>query len=222
MKTLIYCRVSTREQGASGLGLEAQRETCLAEVTRRGWSLAATNDRRSGVVIEVASAGRQRPKLEEAMRMLDSGLADTLMVSRLDRLSRSTLDFAKIIDRAVSKDWGIVVLSPALDLSAATGPAGRMLADVLMAVAQYERALASARTKEGLAALKEKRGGRTWGVKPYGDRVQIRRIVRLREQGMSKVAIAQFLTEGGVTSPNGLDHWNHWTVGRILEREGMK
>ena len=115
MRVLVYSRVSTREQGTSGLGLEAQREKCLAEIERRGWSLAASTDRRPGIVIEVASAAsRQRPELDRALRMLDSGEADVLMVSRLDRLSRSVGEFAAILDRARKKDWKVVVLDPAV------------------------------------------------------------------------------------------------------------
>ena len=56
MKALIYTRVSTREQGVSGLGLDAQKAKCAAEIESRGWMLVRE-------VVEVASAsGRQRPE----------------------------------------------------------------------------------------------------------------------------------------------------------------
>ena len=214
MRTLVYCRVSTREQGDSGLGLEAQRARCLEEVGRRGWQLA-------GAVEEVASAsGRQRPKLEEALRMLDLGHADVLMVARLDRLARSTLEFATIASRAMSKDWGVVILDPSVDLQA--GPASRMFANLLMTFAQYERELISQRTKDALAAKLAREGGvKTWGYRPqYTDPVQVRRMLRWHEEeGMSYREIARRLTAAGVPTPSGGEVWNHRTISDIIRRE---
>ena len=221
MKTLIYCRVSTREQGLSGLGLEAQREKCLAEIGARGWSLAPSSDRRPGIVIEVASASsRQRSELDRALRMLDSGAAEALMVSRLDRLSRSLGEFAGIMDRAEKHGWKIVVLDPPVDMS---NPFGRMMAQVAMAFAELERHLISVRTKEGLAVVRAQNGGRrVGGVPRYSDEATIKRIVRFRrDREMTPFAIARWLTEAEVPSPNGVGHWNHKTVRTILDREGI-
>jgi DNA invertase Pin-like site-specific DNA recombinase len=214
MKALTYARVSTREQGNSGLGLDAQKARCAAEIEARGWLPVST-------VVEIASAAsRQRPELEKAMRMLDQGIAEALIVSRLDRLSRSVGEFAVILERARKNGWKVVVLDPNVDM---TDPFGDMMAYVAMAFAQLERHLISVRTKEGLAASRERNGGKKLGGLPlYEDRTQIDRIVRWRESGKSMKAIAETLTAAGVPSPAGKDVWNHKSIRRILTREGVK
>ena len=83
---LAYVRVSTNEQAQSGLSLEAQRSAILAEAERRGWTKAAIR------FIEDAgysAKNLRRPGIEEALRALKAGEADTLVVSRVDRLTRS-------------------------------------------------------------------------------------------------------------------------------------
>ena len=84
-----YIRVSTEEQGDSGLGLAAQRARIEAEVARRGWTIVE-------VFTDVASgkslAGRDG--LAAALVAADSGRVGGIVVSKLDRLSRSLADFA--------------------------------------------------------------------------------------------------------------------------------
>lgn len=204
MRTLVYVRVSTREQGASGLGIEAQREKCLAEIEKRGWTL-------SGVVSEVASAGgKKRPELTRALRMLEVGQAEALMVSRIDRLSRSMLGFAEMLSSAEEKGWTLVCLDPAVDMST---PYGRMMAKVAMSFAELERELTSIRTKEGLAVAYANGNPRR-----YTDPDVIARIMRFRERGMSMRTIAETLTAAEVPTPMGGPTWSHKTVENILKR----
>jgi len=210
MKVLIYCRVSTREQGISGLGIEAQKARCIAEVQARGWDIGM-------IVEEIQSAGKKRPQLERALRLLDVHACEVLMVSRLDRLSRSVSEFGKLVERSQAKDWPIVVLDPSIDLSTASG---RMCANVVASVAQWEREIGSQRTKEGLERAIAR--GTFTPPEPYGDRTTIRRIVRLHEEKeMSFNAIAKWLTAHDVPTPGGAAAWNHRTVGNILRREGV-
>jgi DNA invertase Pin-like site-specific DNA recombinase len=211
MRVLIYCRVSTREQGASGLGIEAQKKRCIEEVQARGWSIGL-------IVEEVQSAGKKRPELDKALRLLDVKACDALMVSRLDRLSRSVGEFGKFVERSQAGDWPLVVLDPSIDLSTASG---RMCANIVASVAQWEREMGSQRTIEGLERARAR--GTFTPTPPYSDRPTIRRIIRLREeQGLAKIAIARWLTEHGVPAPNGGPTWNHRSVGNILKREGVE
>ena len=91
-----YIRVSTEEQAASGLGLAAQREAIEAECDRRGWQLLR--------VFEDAGASgsslTRRPALTETLEALRSHEADAMVVAKLDRLSRSLLDFAGLMESA--------------------------------------------------------------------------------------------------------------------------
>src|SRR5664280_2345847 len=90
MQYLAYLRVSTNRQSDSGAGIEAHRTAILAEAQRRGWNRADVQ------FIEEAASGKnvRRPGLELAREALAKGEARALVVSKMDRLSRSLLDFA--------------------------------------------------------------------------------------------------------------------------------
>jgi Resolvase, N terminal domain len=92
MQVVGYVRVSTDEQSLSGAGLEAQRQTIVAECRRRGWHLVE--------VIEDAgwsAKDLRRPGIKAALEVLEAGDATALVVAKLDRLSRSLLDFTKLM-----------------------------------------------------------------------------------------------------------------------------
>jgi DNA invertase Pin-like site-specific DNA recombinase len=197
-----YSRVSTDEQ-VTGYGLDAQRHAIDAESARRGWTAEHFAD--EGVSGKVVG-----PQLREVLRLLASGQGDGLVVAKLDRLSRSIVNAANIIESAQAQGWSLVILDLGVDLTTA---AGRMQAMMLVNFAQYERELISERTKAALAAkkLKGERIGRPRAVTP----TVVRRIVQARSTGMSYDAIAQTLTEAGILSPLGRPTWQSSTVRRI-------
>ena len=95
-RALAYLRCSTREQADSRLGLDAQRAAVMVEAERRGWQLV-------DVLVDAGASGKSlagRPALSDALSLLDRGHADALIVAKLDRLSRSVLDFAGVLARA--------------------------------------------------------------------------------------------------------------------------
>src|SRR6218665_2477495 len=95
MHVLAYLRVSTTEQADSGAGLEAQRAVILAEAERRGWQHVE--------FIEDAgfsAKSLKRPGVANALDRLKRGEATVLVVSKMDRLSRSLLAFARIMQQA--------------------------------------------------------------------------------------------------------------------------
>jgi len=96
----------------------------------------------------------KRPGLASALEQLDADQADTLVVSKLDRLSRSLLDFAALVERSRRNGWTLVALDLAVDT---TTPSGEMLANVLAAFAQFERRLIGQRTKEGVRREAQRR-----------------------------------------------------------------
>src|SRR4051812_22324091 len=92
MQAVGYVRVSTSEQADSGLGLQAQRSAIKAEAKRRGWALV-------GIEEDAGASGKSmagRAGLEAALALVESGQAEALVVAKLDRLSRSLLDFAAL------------------------------------------------------------------------------------------------------------------------------
>lgn len=200
-----YSRVSTEEQAESRNGLEAQRQAINAEAERRGWTLEHFAD--EGVTGKVIG-----PELQKVLQLLASGQGDGLIVAKLDRLSRSIINAAHIIEQANRQSWAIVLLDLGVDLTTA---AGRMVAHNMMGFAQYERELISERTKAGLAAKKARNEpiGRPRLAKPG----VVRRIVMDRNAGLSFAKIATALEIEGILSPAGRPNWQSSTVRRIYQ-----
>lgn len=198
-----YTRVSTDEQALSRNGLDAQRATIDAEAARRGWDLEYHTD--AGVSGKIVG-----PQLQEVLQLLASGQGDGLVVAKLDRLSRSIINAANIIEAAQDQGWSLVLLDLGVDLSTA---AGRMVAHNVMGFAQYERELISERTKAGLAA-KRARGERL-GRPRLATPGVVRRIVLDRNAGLSFAKIAAALEAEGILSPAGRPTWQPSTVRRI-------
>jgi DNA invertase Pin-like site-specific DNA recombinase len=212
MKVAGYVRVSTREQGDSGLGLQAQKQKLATETSRRGWQLA-------DVYTEVASGKTmRRAVLEGLLEDLDAGNFDALMFTRLDRITRSVGDFAALMARAEEHEWALVMLEPDIDM---TTPFGRAMAHVASAFAQLERELIGQRTREGLEVARERGTFRPGEHSRYVDRGVIARIADWRAQGgHSYGRIADRLNAEGVPAPNG-GAWHARTVNRIATREGI-
>ena len=85
------------------MGLDAQREAITAEAERGGWDLVAIVEDRG-----YSAKDLKRPGIQNALAQLEAGEADALVTAKVDRLSRSTLDFAGLIERAQREGWEIV------------------------------------------------------------------------------------------------------------------
>lgn len=147
MKLIGYIRVSTDKQFNTGAGLEAQRNYLELEATRRGATLEIVSE------LEATSgkSTKKRPALAEALARLDKGEAQGLIVSKLDRLSRSVADFLTILERSRKGKWSLVIGDLSLDTSS---PMGEAMATITATFAQLERKRIGERTKEGLAIKK--------------------------------------------------------------------
>jgi len=142
-KHVAYYRVSTVKQGRSGLGLEAQRKAVEDYLNGGAWELAAE-------FVEVESGKLDtRPQLEHALSMCELTGA-TLVVAKLDRLSRNVAFLAKLQESGASF------------VAADMPEANELTIHIMAAVAQAERKAISKRTKEALAAAKA-RGTRLGG-----------------------------------------------------------
>lgn len=189
MRAVSYGRVSTAEQASSGLGLAAQREAVLAAVSLRGWTLV--------VHLEDAASGRtlDRPSLQRALAMVDDGKVDALVVARLDRATRSVGDFAQLLARLERRGAAFVALDLGVDTST---PGGRLVANVIASVAEWERAVISQRTRDALRQLpRNKRGG------PVYDEATRARARQLRSEGLALHAVAQRLMDENIVPPRG-------------------
>lgn len=195
IRAIGYRRVSTVEQADSGAGLAAQQVIIEAEAARRGWVLVEVHT-------DEAASGKSlvgRVALEAAITAVESGRADVLVVAKLDRLSRSLLDFANLMARAQDKGWNLVALDLGIDLST---PAGEFLASVMASAAQWERRIIGQRTREGMAA-KKAAGVRLGPPRRLPDHIA-EQIIDIRSGGLSWARIADALNEMAVpTALNG-------------------
>jgi DNA invertase Pin-like site-specific DNA recombinase len=210
-----YIRVSTDEQGSNGGGMAAQRDAIQAEAKTRGWQVVE-------VYSDVASGKdmKKRPGLADAIASIERGEGDALVVSKLDRLSRSLLDFASLMERAERKHWELVVLAERFDM---TTSGGRAMAGMLAVFAQWERDVIRERTRDALAAkrragtLKGKIGRPGWKTESLIPPDVRRRILRLSRGGMSRSAIARLLNAEDVPRAAGGVAWYPSTIKRVLD-----
>ncbi len=139
-----YIRVSTTRQGTSGLGLEAQQQAITGYLNGGKWTLV-------GDFVEIESGkNNDRPKLLEALALCRRKKA-TLIIAKLDRLSRNVAFISKLMD---SKVEFVAVDFP---------EANRLTVHILAAVAEHESRMNSIRTKEAMAVAKATRGA-TFGT----------------------------------------------------------
>lgn len=202
-----YVRVSTEEQASSGAGLSAQRAAIVGEAERRGWHLIE-------VVEDAGYSGSNlnRPGISTALEALKARRADALVVAKLDRLSRSMLDFAGLMQRSTKEGWSLIAMDVGVDTST---PAGEAMAHVLATFSQLERRLIGERTKEALAA-KRRAGVRLGRPRRLSQQV-VDRIVDERRGGMTLAAIAERLTTETVPTAQGGRRWYASTVGSVIK-----
>ena len=146
-----------------------------------------------------------------ALEMLREGGADALVVAKLDRLSRSMLDFAGIMAAAQKQGWGLIALDCAVDT---TTPAGEAMANVLATFAQFERRLISQRTKDALAAKRAQ--GVRLGRPRQLPQLVVERILREREESRTLTAIAEGLNGDRVPTAQGGQRWWPSTVQAVI------
>ena len=206
VRAIGYLRVSTGEQVESGAGLDAQRAALVDRAAREGWDLEVVTD--AGLSDKSVEG---RPGLTAALARLDAGETDVLVAAKLDRVSRSVADFARMLERATAHGWRLVLLDLGVDTST---PAGEFVANTIANSAQYERRLIGQRTREGLAAKRAQgvRLGRPSSLP--GDVVA--RIVREHQGGASLRALATSLTGEGVPTAQGGARWYPSTVRAVL------
>ena len=203
---IAYLRVSTDEQARGGLGIAAQRTTIKQQAEHRGWTVTyATDD-------GYTASNLKRPALLAALDSLRNGEADALVVSKLDRLSRSLMDFAGLMETARSEGWAVIALDLGVDMST---PSGEMLANVLASFAQYERRLISQRTKDALAELR--RVGVVLGRPRVLQDDLIATCAAWRAVGITYQAIADKLNEDGTPTAHGGERWHASTVRAVLK-----
>lgn len=200
-----YRRVSDVSQ-VDNHSLAGQAAQLTQYADARGWDIEIREEPGG------ASSGKTtvgRDVLLATLDELDAGQHDVLIVTKLDRLARDTLDGLAILRRATANGWAVVVLDLAIDTST---PVGEAMVTVLWAFATYERRVILERTAAGRQRAREA-GMHLGRHSLVPESVQLA-IVRQRASGASLRAIADQLNADGITSATGRP-WNTATVSRV-------
>ena len=203
-KFIAYYRVSTQKQGRSGLGLDAQRAMVEQYLNGGTWELVEE-------FIEVRSGKKRRPELEKALAACKKSGA-TLLVAKLDRLSRKALLIEQILD---SKIPFVLVEMPDAD---------PFMIRILAAVAQREGEEISKRTTAALAIAKTRGTKLGRGEENKADALTFAYsmapvIAELKEQGFRILrTICDELNRRGIPTFHGYGQWHIPTVHKLLKQ----
>ncbi len=172
MKAVGYIRVSTQDQAKEGISLDVQKAKIEAYATINDLELL-------GIIRDGGASGKSldRGGIVRLLDLVESGKVEAVIVYKLDRLSRRTLDTLNLIENFESKGISFHSISEKVDTKSATG---RFFLTILSAIAQMERDMIAERTKDALAHKKQK--GEWTGRVPFGFRLENNRLVEDPEQ----------------------------------------
>jgi DNA invertase Pin-like site-specific DNA recombinase len=211
-----YVRVSKADRSKSErLGLDAQRAAIVLAAAAKGWEIVGwyKDDGVSG-------KSTDRPGLQSALHLLErprTRNADGLVAAKLDRLSRSVIDFGELLDLSRRQKWSLAVLDFDLDTSTATG---RMIAGIVVQFAQFEREVIGERTRAALAIAKAN-GAQLGKPSPLTDEVKWMIRTWHSKENMSASAIARRLIAEGVPTARG-GQWHHSVIAAFLHRDAIR
>ena len=209
----LRCAVYTRKSSEEGLeqefnSLHAQREACEAYIASHrgeGWVLVRDQYDDGGI----SGGTLERPALQRLLADIEEGLVDVVVVYKIDRLSRSLMDFAKLVEVFDRNQVTFVSVTQSFNT---TNSMGRLTLNVLLSFAQFEREVTGERIRDKIAASKRK-GMWMGGVPPLGFDVENRLLVindteaavvrRIFEEMLtigSPTQIAANLTLDGITT----------------------
>lgn len=214
-----YIRVSTDRQAERGVSLEAQAEKIRAMVVVLGADLL-------DIVVDAGESAKslERPGMERLLAMVDRREVQTVIIAKLDRLTRSVKDLGELLERFGKRGVSLVSVAESLDTGSA---AGRLVINIMGAVSQWEREAIGERTA---TALRHKRAsGQVFNHTPYGferegdrltvnqaEQAVISRMRLLRSNGCTFQKIADILNAEAVPTKKG-SHWFPMTVSNTLK-----
>src|SRR5271155_1486208 len=193
------CAVYTRKSSEEGLeqnfnSMHAQREACEAFIKSQaseGWKLVKTAYDDGGL----SGGNMERPALKRLLADIGSGLVNVVVVYKVDRLTRSLADFAKMVEVFDARGVSFVAVTQNFNT---TTSMGRLTLNVLLSFAQFEREVTGERIRDKIAASKRK-GMWMGGYVPLGYDVRDRRLVVNRSEAATvKHIYERYLELGSV------------------------
>jgi DNA invertase Pin-like site-specific DNA recombinase len=230
----IRCAIYTRKSSEEGLeqsfnSLHAQREACESYILSRrheGWQLIPTEYDDGGF----SGGTMERPALKKLMADIAAKRIDTVVVYKVDRLTRSLMDFARIVEQFDKQ--GISFVSVTQQFNTTTSM-GRLTLNVLLSFAQFEREVTGERIRDKIAASKKK-GMWMGGVVPIGydlqdrhlllhpeDAEQVRNISRLYIEAGSVSKLRELLDQKGIRSKKRVSRTGRASGGLPISRGAL-
>jgi DNA invertase Pin-like site-specific DNA recombinase len=185
----LRCEIYTRKSSEEGLeqafnSLDAQREACAAFVLSQkheGWTVLPTLYDDGGF----SGGAMDRPALQRLLGDIRAGKVDVVVVYKIDRLTRSLFDFAKIVEAFDAREVSFVSITQQFNT---TTSMGRLTLNVLLSFAQFEREVAGERIRDKIAASKKK-GMWMGGLPSLGYDVQNRKLIVNEEEALTVLHI---------------------------------
>lgn len=210
---LIYARVSTNKQAETGHSLDSQSSLLVKQAEAEGYQVE--------LILESGSGRKaNRPKLNEALRRLNSGQAQALFVLDIDRLARSTIHALEISEQAKKRGWRLVIASLNIDTQTLQG---RLMLGQLALFAEFESGIISERVKRQHEARRQR--GEVWGVtqgyKGELDPKTRQLILKHHQAGKSLRGIIKELEAKGLSSPRGA-RWYPASVRAVINSPQSK
>ena len=196
----VRCAVYTRKSSEEGLemefnSLDAQREACeayIASQRHEGWVLVPNRYDDGGV----SGGTLERPALKRLLADVEHGLADVVVVYKIDRLSRSLMDFARLVDLFDANEVTFVSVTQSFNT---TTSMGRLTLNILLSFAQFEREVIGERIRDKFAASR-KRGMWMGGWAPLGYEVRDRKLVIVEAEAATvRMIFERFVKIGSAT-----------------------
>jgi site-specific DNA recombinase len=197
--TCLRCAIYTRVSTDAGLeqdfnSLDAQREAAEAFIksqSHEGWKLVRTSYNDGGF----SGGSLNRPALQKLLEDIKAGLVDVVLVYKVDRLTRSLADFAKLVELFDTHNVSFVSVTQAFNT---TSSMGRLTLNVLLSFAQFEREVTGERIRDKVAASKKK-GIWMGGVVPLGYRVENRKLLVVPDDAATvKMIFGRYLDLGSI------------------------
>ncbi|NJO54663.1 MAG: recombinase family protein [Bacteroidales bacterium] len=196
----VRCAVYTRKSSEEGLeqefnSLDAQREACesyIASQRSEGWMLVPDHFDDGGI----SGGTLERPALKRLIADIELGKIDVVVVYKIDRLSRSLMDFAKLVE--VFERHSVTFVSVTQSFNTTTSM-GRLTLNILLSFAQFEREVIGERIRDKFAASRKK-GMWMGGFVPLGYRVENRKLVIDKAEAATvRMIFERFLKIGSAT-----------------------
>lgn len=199
VKRTYRCAVYTRKSTEEGLdkefnSLDAQRDACASYIRSQvaeGWKVLPQHYDDGGFT----GANVDRPALQRLLSDIDRGLVDVVVVYKIDRLTRSLADFAKIVERFDARNVSFVSITQSFNT---TTSMGRLTLNVLLSFAQFEREVTAERIRDKIAASRAKGMWMGGGI-PLGYDVRDRRLVINEAEARTvRMAFKRYLELGSI------------------------